>query len=175
MRNAKISGRLFACSAHASACALRQSPNANGSAESRSALGSLYSRQHHSQTPCVCSVMFSWTFGVAPLAAAPRLLEGRSVGKALPHFHSEPYVTLHPRRGFAYIRHVVAHPWCATPFPHLRDLFRPDARNFPRRRKAGFGDVRRIFAFDFAQICAVQISGVIIEKSRRSCCFRCSP
>ena len=58
---------------------------------------------------------------------------------------------------------------------HLRDLFRPDARNFPRRREAGFGDVRRIFAFYPAQICAVQISGVIIEKSRRSCCFRCSP
>ena len=53
----------------------------------------------------VCSVMFSWTFAVAPLVAAPRLLKGRSVGKALPHFHSEPYVTLHPRRGFAYIRH----------------------------------------------------------------------
>ena len=30
--------------------------------------------------------MFSWTFAVAPLAAAPRLLKGRSVGKALPHF-----------------------------------------------------------------------------------------
>ena len=61
------------------------------------------------------------------------------------------------------------------PFPHLRDLFRPDARNFPRHHEVGVGDVRRIFAFDFAQICAVQISGVIIEKSRRSCCFRCSP
>ena len=54
---------------------------------------------------------------------------------------------------------------------HLRDLFRPDTRNFPRRREAGFGDVRRIFAFYLAQICAVQISGVIIEKSRRICCF----
>ena len=43
------------------------------------------------KTLCVCSVMFSWTFAVAPLAAAPRLLEGRSVGKALPHFHNEPY------------------------------------------------------------------------------------
>ena len=86
LRTAKISGRLFASGAYASACALRQSPNANGSAESRSALGSLYSRQHHSQTLRVCSVMFSWTFGVAPLAAAPRLLKGRSVGKALPHF-----------------------------------------------------------------------------------------
>ena len=62
-----------------------------------------------------------------------------------------------------------------TKVTHLRYLFRPDARNFPRRRKAGFGDVRRIFAFYLAQICAVQISGVIIEKSRRSCCFRCSP
>ena len=100
-----LSGRLFASNKHAPACLFRQSPNANGSAESRSALGSLYSRQHHSQTLCVCSVMFSWTFAVAPLAAAPRLLKGRSVGKALPHFHSEPYVTLHPRRGFAYIRH----------------------------------------------------------------------
>ena len=58
---------------------------------------------------------------------------------------------------------------------HLRDLFRPDARNFPRRHEAGFGDVRRIFAFYLAQICAVQISGVIIEKSRRSCCFPRSP
>ena len=153
----------------------RPSANANGRSDSLSDLMFLYSRQHHSQTLRVCSVMFSWTFAVAPLAAAPRLLKGRSVGKALPHFHSEPYVTLHPRRGFAYIRHVVAHPWCATPFPHLRDLFRHDARNFPRRRKAGFGDVRRIFAFNIAQICAVQISGVIIEKSRRSCCFRCSP
>ena len=60
-------------------------------------------------------------------------------------------------------------------FPHLRDLFRPDARNFPRHHEAGFGDVRRIFAFYLAQICAVQISGVIIEKSRRSCCFPRSP
>ena len=64
---------------------------------------------------------------------------------------------------------------CASKFPHLRDLFRPDARNFPRRREAGFGDVRRIFAFFIAQICAVQISGVIIEKSRRSCCLSRSP
>ena len=55
-------------------------------------LAFLYSRQHHSQTRSVCSVMFSWTFGVAPLVAAPRLLKGRSVGKALPHFRSEPYV-----------------------------------------------------------------------------------
>ena len=86
LRTAKISGRLFASGAYASACALRQSPNANGSAESRSALGSLYSRQHHSQTLRVCSVMFSWTFGVAPLAAAPRLLKGRRRGRALPHF-----------------------------------------------------------------------------------------
>ena len=58
---------------------------------------------------------------------------------------------------------------------HLRDLFRPDARNFPRHHEVGFGDVRRIFAFYLAQICAVQISGVIIEKSRRICSFRCSP
>ena len=74
--------------------------------------------------------------------------------------------------------------WCApltlakgvrTKVTHLRDLFRPDARNFPRRREAGFGDVRRIFAFYIAQICAVQISGVIIEKSRRICCFPRSP
>ena len=64
---------------------------------------------------------------------------------------------------------------CASKFPHLRDLFRPDSRNFPRRHEAGFGDVRRIFAFNFAQICAVQISGVIIEKSRRICCFPRSP
>ena len=58
---------------------------------------------------------------------------------------------------------------------HLRDLFRPDARNFPRHHEVGFGDVRRIFAFYPAQICAVQISGVIIEKSRRSCCLSRSP
>ena len=64
---------------------------------------------------------------------------------------------------------------CASKFPHLRDLFRPDARNFPRHHEVGFGDVRRIFAFFIAQICAVQISGVIIEKSRRSCCFPRSP
>ena len=32
---------------------------------------------------------------------------GRSVGKAILRFHSEPYVTLHPRRGFAYIRHIL--------------------------------------------------------------------
>ena len=54
---------------------------------------------------CRRSASFSWTFGVAPLVAAPRLLKGRSVGKALPHFRSEPYVALHPRRGFAYISH----------------------------------------------------------------------
>ena len=100
-----ISRRLSVCNICAPAHIFRPSANAKGSAESRSALGSLYSRQHHSQTLCVCSVMFSWTFGVAPLVAAPRLLKGRSVGKALPHFHSEPYVTLHPRRGFAYISH----------------------------------------------------------------------
>ena len=163
------SGRLFASNKHAPACMFRQSPNANGSAESRSALGvfifkttmfaaaCLACRRSASfswtfpplmfragclpptytlpracfgkaRTPTearraaprlglyiqdniirktlrVCSVMFSWTFGVAPLVAAPRLLKGRSVGKALPHFHSEPYVTLHPRRGFAYISH----------------------------------------------------------------------
>ena len=62
-----------------------------------------------------------------------------------------------------------------TKVTHLRDLFRPDSRNFPRHREAGFGDVRRIFAFYPAQICAVQISGVIIEKSRRSCCLSRSP
>ena len=89
----EISGRLFAYSAHASACALRQSPNANGRSDSLSDLMFLYSRQHHSQTLRVCSVMFSWTFAVAPLVAAPRLLKGRSVGKALPHFRSEPYIS----------------------------------------------------------------------------------
>ena len=38
------------------------------------------------KAPCVCSVMFSWTFAVAPLVAAPRLLKGRSVGKAILRF-----------------------------------------------------------------------------------------
>ena len=157
------SGRLFASNKHAPACLFRQSPNAKGSAESRSALGFLWSRQQCSRraaalhrflglslrscfAPVVClqhtrfrvhvsakrerqrkrgeplrawvlmvkttmfaacrrSASFSWTFGVAPLVAALRLLKGRSVGKALPHFHNEPYVTLHPRRGFAYISH----------------------------------------------------------------------
>ena len=42
---------------------------------------------------CRRSASFSWTFAVAPLVAAPRLLEGRSVGKALPRFHSEPYIS----------------------------------------------------------------------------------
>ena len=107
LRTAKISGRLFACSVHASACALRQSPNANGRSDSLSDLIFLYSRQHHSQTLRVCSVMFSWTFGVAPLVAAPRLLKGRRRGRAHADFRSEPYVTLHPRRGFAYIRHIL--------------------------------------------------------------------
>ena len=54
---------------------------------------------------CRRSASFSWTFAVAPLAAAPRLLKGRRRGGAHADFHSEPYVTLHPRRGFAYIRH----------------------------------------------------------------------
>ena len=135
------SGRLFAYSAHASACALRQSPNANGSAESRSALVFLYSRQHHSQTLCVCSVMFSWTFAVAPLAAAPRLLKGRSVGKAILRFLyllRTANAALPPNKN----ARVFIRLGCASKFPHLRDLFRHDARNFPRRRKAGFGDVR---------------------------------
>ena len=64
----------------------RSSANAKGRSDILSDLMFLYSRQHHSQTLCVCSVMFSWTFAVAPLVAAPRLLKGRSVGKALPHF-----------------------------------------------------------------------------------------
>ena len=118
--------------------------------------------------------MFSWTFAVAPLVAAPRLLKGRSVGKAILRFLyllRTANAALPPNKN----ARVFIRLGCATPFPHLRDLFRPDARNFPRRRKAGFGDVRRIFAFYLAQICAVQISGVIIEKSRRSCCFPRSP
>ena len=82
----KISRRLSVCCARIAMRGHRPSANAKGSAESRSALGSLYSRQHHSQTLRVCSVMFSWTFGVAPLAAAPRLLKGRRRGRALPHF-----------------------------------------------------------------------------------------
>ena len=88
----------------------RQSPNANGRSVILPDLMFLYSRQRCSRRraqACRRSASFSWTFGVAPLVAAPRLLKGRSVGKALPHFHSEPYVTLHPRRGFAYIRHFV--------------------------------------------------------------------
>ena len=39
----------------------------------------------------VCSVMFSWTFAVAPLVAAPRLLKGRRRGRARADFRIEPY------------------------------------------------------------------------------------
>ena len=57
-------------------------------------LAFLYSRQRCSRRraqACRRSASFSWTFTVAPLAAAPRLLNGRSVGKAILRFHSEPY------------------------------------------------------------------------------------
>ena len=64
-------------------------------------LGSLYSRQRcsrrHAQA-CRRSASFSWTFAVAPLVAAPRLLEGRRRGRARADFRIEPYVTLHPKR-----------------------------------------------------------------------------
>ena len=122
-----ISRRLSVCCARITMRGHRPSANAKGRSDSLSDLVFLYSRQHHSQTLRVCSVMFSWTFAVAPLAAAPRLLKGRSVGKALPHFRSEPYVALHPRRGFAYIRRVFAYRQrspkaCAQKFPQKNNL-----------------------------------------------------
>ena len=93
MKKSMVSSRrLSVCCARIAMRGHRPSANANGRSVILPDLMFLYSRQHHSQTLCVCSVMFSWTFAVAPLVAAPRLLKGRSVGKALPHFHSEPYV-----------------------------------------------------------------------------------
>ena len=89
-----ISGRLFAYNIHAAACMFRQSPNAKGSAESRSALVFLYSRQRCSRrhaNACRLSASFSWTFAVAPLVAAPRLLKGRRRGRARADFRIEPY------------------------------------------------------------------------------------
>ena len=98
----KVSGRLFASNKHAPACLFRQSPNANGSAESRSALGFLWSRQQCSRRAAALHRFLGLSLRSAHSRRAST--EGRSVGEALPHFHSEPYVTLHPRRGFAYIR-----------------------------------------------------------------------
>ena len=104
-----LSGRLFASNKHAPACLFRQSPNAKGSAESRSALGSLYSRQRCSRRRALRAAALHRFLGLSLRSAHSRRasIYGRSVGKAILRFHSEPYVTLHPRRGFAYIRHIL--------------------------------------------------------------------
>ena len=180
------------------ACMFRQSANAKGSAESRSALGSLYSRQHHSQNAprLLCDVFLDFRSRSAHSRSATfKRSSARQSTRRLPH---RALCALRRITAYLHKAYFVAHRFfwlrtanaalppnknarvfvrlgCASKFPHLRDLFRSGARNFPRHHEVGFGDVRRIFAFNLAQICAVQISGVIIEKSRRSCFFRCSP
>ena len=66
-----ISRRLLTCNTYAPAYMFRSSANAKGSAESRSALMFLYSRQHHSQNALrLLCVVFLDFFCCAPLTLA---------------------------------------------------------------------------------------------------------
>ena len=84
-----ISRRLLTCNTYAPAYMFRSSANAKGSAESRSALGSLYSRQQCSRRAAALHRFLGLSLRSAHSRRAS--IYGRSVGKAILRFRSEPY------------------------------------------------------------------------------------